>query len=94
MASWKRLHRVDDQRDVNMDSVLHMQAFEGHTALHFAVADGEKVYNPWVKEKPDEMYPFAAAIAFLLKAWADNCSTCEALPPRSSARRSLQCEIF
>jgi len=57
MASWKRLHRVDDQPiDVNMDSVLYMQAFEGHTALHFAVADGEKVYNLWVKEKPDEIH--------------------------------------
>ena len=37
-------------------SVLHMQAFEGHTALHFAVADGAKVYNLWVKEKPDEIH--------------------------------------
>jgi len=33
-----------------------MQAFERHTALHFAVADGEKVYNLWVKEKRDEIH--------------------------------------
>jgi hypothetical protein len=37
---------------------------------------------------------FAAAIAFLLKAQADNCSAGEALRSQTSARRSLQCEIF
>jgi hypothetical protein len=58
MGTWKRLSRVADgeQVDVNMDTVLHMQRFKDHTTIHFPVPQGDAVYTLSVRETLDEIH--------------------------------------
>jgi hypothetical protein len=62
MATWKRLARTDGKTiDVNMETVLHMQQLDDHTAMFFAVTTaGDHPYMVQVKETPDEIHRIAA----------------------------------
>jgi hypothetical protein len=58
MATFKRLRLASEgtEIDVNMDTVLHMQRYENHTTLHFAVMSSEKVLTLSVRETPDQIH--------------------------------------
>lgn len=54
MATFKRLHRTtgkNEEIDVNMDVVVHMQWFTDHTLIQFA--DGPTLA---VREMPDHIH--------------------------------------
>jgi len=59
MPSFKRLTRLseaDEQIDVNMETVLHMQRFTDHTTMYFAVQFGESALTLAVRETPDQIH--------------------------------------
>jgi hypothetical protein len=58
MAIWKRLKRMDQDRDVdvNMDAVIHIERFKDHTTVYFNVSPGDHIHTVLVKETPDEIH--------------------------------------